>query len=66
MFNTREDMREPASELYALVVSSATSQQRCVEIMLELTENLDKQVMAIIFQFMPGNRLTSELRSPRI
>ena len=48
MFSTREEMREPASELYALVVSSATSQHRCVEIMLELTDNMDKQVMSLI------------------
>ena len=57
MFNSREEMREPAAELYALVVASATPQQRWVEVIQELTDNLDKQVSLVILkQQVPNNR----------
>ena len=49
MFNSREEMREPAAELYALVVTSATPQERWVEIIKDLTTNLDKKVVSLLW-----------------
>ena len=44
MMSSREDMREYAAQLYALVVVSGETPERQLEIVRELTSNLKSQV----------------------
>ena len=44
MMSSKEDMREYAAQLYALVVVSGETSERQLEIVRELTSNLKSQV----------------------
>ena len=44
MYSSREDMREYAAQLYALIVSSDTG-KRQAQIMSDLVKNLETQVI---------------------
>ncbi len=47
MFSSREDMREYAAQLYAIIVVCGEPQHRHLEIIRELTANLHSQVSVI-------------------
>ncbi len=47
MFSSREDMREYAAQLYAIIVVCGEPQHRHLEIVRELTANLQNQVSIV-------------------
>ena len=47
MFSSNEEVRIPAAELYALIVSSALDDEKITDIIDEMCENIHKQVYSV-------------------